>query len=109
MNHDEGLDPDLLQLFDEASTVNMNDAAFLSATLVRLKKARRARFYLRVVFTAIVMASAAVLAPYVAQATMTSMDWLVEHLPQTGMALASPIGCACAALIAWRSARRRFN
>ena len=106
MNDDERLDPDLLQLFDAAPPV---DAAFVKATLVRLARARRARWFARLLLTATIVVSGALLAPFVAQATLTAMDWLVEHLPQTGMALASPIGCVCAALIAWRIARRRFN
>ena len=39
MKNDAGLDPDLLRLFDAAPAVD-NDAAFVSATLVRLEKAR---------------------------------------------------------------------
>jgi membrane protein DedA with SNARE-associated domain len=108
MKHDEGLDPDLLQLFDAVPAVK-NDEAFVSALLVGLEKARRTRFFLRMAVTASIVVGGAVLAPYVAQGTLTTMDWLVERLPETGMALASPLGCGCAALIAWRIARRRFN
>ena len=47
--------------------------------------------------------------PVVARLTLAAMDWFTGHLPQTGVALASPIGGVCAALIAWRIARHRFN
>lgn len=108
---DEGLDPSLLHLFDAAAAAAdaTRDEAFVSTMLMRLEKARRARFIARLIVTAIIMTSAAVLAPYVARVTLNVMDWLVQSLPETGMALASPIGCVCAALIAWRIARRRFS
>jgi hypothetical protein len=95
---DEGLDPALIDLFDAAAAVGAHDEAFVSATLLKLEKARRTRFFVRLIVTATIVASAAVLAPYVAQVTLTAMDSLI-----------SPIGCACAALIAWRMARRRLS
>jgi hypothetical protein len=107
--NDDRIDPGLLQLFDEAASVETNSEAFVPATMARLEKLRRARLYWRWAVTAIIVVSGALLAPYVAEATLTSMDWLVEHLPETGAALASPIGCVCAALIAWRIARHRFG
>jgi hypothetical protein len=105
----EGLDPTLLRLFDSAPTADINGEVFLSITLARLKRARRTRLFLRVALTAIIVAMGAILAPYAAMATLTITGWLVDYLPETGMALASPIGCVCAALIAWRIARRRFG
>ena len=95
---EEGLDPALIGLFDAAAAVGTHDEAFVSATLLNLEKARRRRFFVRLIVTAMIVTGAAVLAPYVAQVTLTAMDSLV-----------SPIGCVCAALIAWRTARRRFS
>lgn len=105
----EGLDPELLHLFDSATPVDTNDEAFVRVMLARIGAARRARWFLRLALTAIIVVVGAILAPYVAEATLTTVDWLVEHLPEAGMALVSPIGCVCAALIAWRIARRRFG
>jgi hypothetical protein len=107
---DEGLDPGLVRLFDAAGAVEThNEAAFVSELLVELEKARRARLLVRLVVTTIIVITGAILAPYVARTTLTVMEWLVASLPQTGMALASPVGCVCAALIAWRIAHRRFS
>jgi len=106
---DEGLDRNLLRLFDSASPAARDDEAFVSITLARLKRVQRTRLVLRLALTVIIVATGAILAPYVARATLTIMDWWLEYLPETGMALASPIGCVCAALIAWRIARRRFG
>jgi hypothetical protein len=96
---DDGLDPNLLDLFDAAPTVDGNDEAFVRATLMRLEKARRRRLFLRLTLTATIVVLGAILSPYVAEATLTTMDW----------ALASPVGCACVALIAWGITRRRFS
>jgi len=93
-----GLDPDLLRLFDEAS-VDTHDEAFVAAMLGRLQRARRARLLMRLILTAAIIVVGALVAPYVAQATLTVMGSFALY----------PAGCACAALIAWRSARRRFN
>jgi hypothetical protein len=101
-----GLDPDLLQLFDEALAhgssgppIATHDEAFVDALLARLHRARRARLLARSIITAAIIVLSAFLAPYVAQATLTVM----------GSAALYPVGCGCAALIAWRSAGRRFN
>jgi hypothetical protein len=106
--NDAGLDPELLRLFD-AAVPAPHEGAFVATTIARLERARRARLIRRFAGTAIVLIAAAIVAPYVAQLTLTATDWLLDHLPQTGVALASPIGCVCAALIAWRIARRQFS
>ena len=99
----DGLDPSLIELFDAAAAVGTNDEAFVRATLLELAKARRTRLAVRLIVTALIVAGAAVLAPYVARVTLTALDSAMDSLT-------SPIGCGCAALIAWRIARRRlFN
>lgn len=108
---DAGLDPELLQLFDAtgAQSASPHEAAFVAALISKLERARRAQLIRRLIRTIIIMAAAALIAPYVAQLTLTAMDWLTEHLPQTGVALASPVGCIGAAFIAWRIARRQYS
>ena len=102
---DGSLDPNLLSLFEEANA-SFHDEAFVSATLTRLARQRRRRLIGRCAATALVMLIGALVAPYVALATLTIASWLVEQLPPAGVALAS---CACATLLAWRIARRQLN
>jgi hypothetical protein len=107
MPHDDGparepsgLDPELLQLFDRASSVSTEDEAFVRVVLVKLRRARRRRLLARWTTTTAIIVSGALLAPHVAQATLTIADWVTLYYP---------VGCVCAALIAWRIARRGFN
>ncbi len=95
-----GLDPELLQLFDQTSSAGADDEAFIRAMLVRLHRARRRRLLARVLLTTSIIAAGAILAPYVAQATLTVADWVTLYYP---------VGYVCAALLAWRIARRQFN
>jgi len=105
---DDGLDPHLLRLFDSVPPYE-NEGAFVATTIAGLERARRAQLIRRLIGIIIIMLVAAIIAPYVARLTLAAMDWFTGHLPQTGVALASPIGCVCAALLAWRIARRQFN
>jgi len=98
----DGLDPDLIQLFD-AANAPPHAEAFVSAMLTKLAAARRARLIRRCISIAVVMVLGALLAPYVAQATVTTAGWVAERLSTAVLAIAS---CACATLIAWRTARR---
>lgn len=100
MNDLSPLDPELLQLFDEAPSAGTDDAAFVGAMLMKLQRARRRRLLARVFVNTVIIAVGALLAPYVAQATLSVANW---------MTLYYPVVCVCAALIAWRIARRRFN
>lgn len=100
-----GLDPDLVRLFDEAPAhessgprVETHDEAFVTAVLTRLQRARRRRLLARSIPIALIIVLGAVLAPHVAKATLTVM----------GSPAIYPLGCLCAALIAWRTALR-FN
>jgi hypothetical protein len=95
-----GLDPELLQLFDRASSVSTEDEAFVRVVLVKLRRARRGGLIARLITTTAIIVAGAPLAPYVAQATLTIADWVTLYYP---------VGCVCAALIAWRIARRGFN
>jgi len=102
---DGGLDPNLLRLFDEAHTPPQPEP-FVSATLRKLESDRRERFVRRCAGVVLLMIAGAFLAPYVASATLVLASWLAEQLPDTALALGS---CACAALIAWRAARRQLS
>lgn len=103
----EGLDPELTRMFDRAPAPLAGDA-FVHATLLQLRKARRAALARRSALVAIVMVLTAAIAPYVAQATLLAAGWLSDRLPAAELALVSPVGYACAALLAWRIARRVY-
>ena len=123
---DEGLDPELIQLFDAAQTqaaahhatpagagvsapVAKTGDAFVASVLLSMQRARRLRLIRQLTGLAIILISSAFLAPYVAQQTLFVADWFTNQLPVTGMALVSPIGSLCAALLAWRIARWARN
>jgi hypothetical protein len=111
---DEGLDPELIQLFDAAKAPAAAGApitadAFVASVLLSMQRTRRLRLIRQIAGLAIILICGAFLAPYVAQQTLLVADWFTTQLPATGMALASPIGCVCAALIAWRIARWARN
>ena len=106
---DEGLDPELIQLFDAANTQPAARDAFVASVLSSMQRTRRLRLIRQVAGLAIILISSAFLAPYVAQQTLLVADWFTNQLPATGMALVSPIGSVCAALLAWRIARWARN
>jgi hypothetical protein len=106
---DEGLDPELLQLFDSAKTPAAAGAPFVASVLLSMQRTRRLRLIRQSVGLAIILVSGAFLAPYVAEQTLLVADWFTNQLPATGMALVSPIGSVCAALLAWRIARWARN
>ncbi|MDB6008511.1 MAG: hypothetical protein JWL65_761 [Gammaproteobacteria bacterium] len=106
---DEGLDPALIQLFDAANTQAAARDAFVASVLLSMQRTRRLRLIRQLGGLAIILISSAFLAPYVAQQTLLVADWFTNQLPATGMALVSPIGSVCAALLAWRIARWARN
>jgi hypothetical protein len=108
---DEGLDPGLIQLFDAARTQAPLPAshAFVASVLLSMQRTRRLRLIRQLAGLAIILVCSAFLAPYVAQKTLLAADWFTNQLPATGTALLSPIGCVCAALLAWRIARWARN
>jgi hypothetical protein len=122
---DEGLDPELIQLFDSAKApaavgapiagagirapFAATDDAFVASVLSSMQRTRRLRLIRQIAGLAIILISTAFLAPYVARQTLVVADWFTNQLPATGMALASPIGSVCAALLAWRIARWARN
>ena len=115
-DNDEGLDPELIQLFDAAKTrpavhapVAKTAETFVASVLLSMRRTRRLRLIRQIAGLAIILISSAFLAPYVAQQTVFVSDWFTDQLPATGMALVSPIGWVCAALLAWRIARWARN
>jgi hypothetical protein len=106
---DEGLDPELIQLFDTTKTQAAAQDAFVASVLLSMQRTRRLRLIRQIAGLAIILIASAFLAPYVAQQTLFVADWFTNQLPATGVALVSPIGCVCAALLAWRIARWARN
>lgn len=102
---DEGLDPAILRLFDEAPRPAERDG-FIAATMLEMQAARRARFLRRCTTVAALLLVGALLAPYAARATLMVASSFAEWLPTASLVLFSPIAWGCATLIAWRIARR---
>jgi hypothetical protein len=103
---DQGLDPELIQLFDAAPIAG---GTFVTAVLLSMQRTRRLRLIRQMAGLAVILICSAFLAPYVAQQTLLVADWFTSQLPATGTALVSPIGSVCAALLAWRIARWARN
>jgi hypothetical protein len=105
-DHDEGLDPDLTQLFDTSITpATVTGEAFVSSVLLKMQRARRLRLMRQVASVTLIMVIGAFLAPYAAQGTLLVAGWLTESPQGTGTAFVAPIGYVCASLIAWGIAR----
>ena len=105
-DHDEGLDPDLTQLFDTSITAaTLTGEAFVSSVLQKMQRARRLRLMRQVASVTLIMVIGAFLAPYAAQGTLFVASWLTESPQGTGTAFVAPIGYVCASLIAWGIAR----
>ena len=107
--NDDGLDPELIQLFDSGKTPAGAADAFVASVLLSMQRTRRLRLIRQIAGLAIILVCSAFLAPYVARQTLLAADWFTNQLPATGMALVSPIGSVCAALLAWRVARWARN
>ena len=107
---DDGLDPELSGLFDEARQ-SLPAETFVAAVFDNMRKARRQRLIFQVSGVAIFLAMSAWVAPYAAEQTLRIAGWVAEDLPaNTGeIALASPLGWLCAALVTWRFLRHRFQ
>lgn len=107
---DDGLDPELTGLFDEAHQ-SLPPETFMATVLDNVRKARRRRLIAQVSGVTIILAAVAWAAPYVAEQTLRVAGWVVEGLPEnTGeIALASPLGWLCGALVTWRILRHRFQ
>ena len=107
----EHFDPELAQLFNEASQPPLSETAFVTDVLRAIERERHHQLIWRVVGTLMALTAAAFAAPYVGERTVDAVDWLTQSLSSTGTgaALASPVACAVAALITWRIARRGFH
>ena len=104
-DEDDGLDPELTQLFDSAAAPQpAGGAAFVSSLLLKMQHTRRLRLVRQAAGVMIVMVVSAFLAPYVAKQTLRVAGWLAERLPATDVGMVSPILCVLA-LIAWRMTR----
>jgi hypothetical protein len=111
-----GLDPELLELFDttarreagapgDRSAGPATGAAFVNSLRLKIQQQRRLRLLWQIAGLAAILVIGAFLAPQVAQQTLAAAGWFTERLPATGGAFVSPIGYLCASLLAWRVAR----
>jgi hypothetical protein len=107
---DDRLDPELAGLF-EGACQPLAAETFVVTVFENMRKARRRRLISQVSGMAIVLAAGACVAPYAAEQTLRIAGWVAEGLPaNTGeIALASPLGWLCAALVTWRILRHRFQ
>jgi hypothetical protein len=101
------LDPELTRLFDEHAHTTPDRDAFVSDTLRKIERFQRAQMLRRSLTLALIMLLSALVAPYVAEATLLGADWVVERWPAAGVTLIVPVVCLCAALVAWRMAHRQ--
>jgi hypothetical protein len=107
---DDGLDPELTGLFAEARQP-LPAETFVAAVFGNIRKTRRRRLIARASSVAVILAAGAWAAPYAAEQTLRIAGWIVEGLPEntSEIALASPPGWLCAALVTWRILRHRFQ
>ena len=105
----EHFDPELAQLFNEASEPPLSETAFVTDVLRAIERERRHQLFWRVLGTLMTLTAAAFAAPYVGERTFDAVDWLAQDVSSAGATLASPVACAVAALITWRIARRGFH
>jgi hypothetical protein len=107
---DDGLDPELTGLFDEARQA-LPAETFVAAVFDNMRKARRRRLVSRAIGIAIALGAGAWAAPYAAEQTLRIAGWVVEGLPENAseIAFASPLGWMCAAVVTWRILRHRFQ
>jgi len=92
---------DLQRLFDDASSLPP-DEQFVQTTLGNIRRARRQQLIHKLLTAGLVTTAGAVVAPFVAEATLTTTSYLTT---EAGAILA----CACATLITWRIARRALS
>jgi hypothetical protein len=105
-DHDEGLDPELTQLFDAGSAPGpATGEAFANSVLLEIQRVRRLRLIRQVAGATLVMVIGAYAAPYAARGTLLAAEWLIESPAESGNAFVSSIGYICVSLIAWRIAR----
>jgi hypothetical protein len=109
----DGLDPELMELFDTAAATPPSGAAdaasreeFARSLLLKMQQARRLRLFWQISGLTTIMLVSAVLAPRVAQQTLLVADWLTDQQPGRAMSLIWPLGYMCASLFIWRIARR---
>jgi hypothetical protein len=103
-------DSDLIRLFDEAQQPLPADA-FVATILENIRQSRRQRLLRQVGMTAVVLIAGAWAAPYAAEQTLRTAGWLAEGWTgqASELALASPLGWLCGALIIWRIVRQRLQ
>jgi hypothetical protein len=103
-------DSDLFGLFDEAQQP-LPSETFVATVLENMRTAKRRRLTLQVTVVAILLAAGAWAAPYAAEQTLRIAGWAAAGVPESAseIALASPLGWLCGALVLWRVLRHRFQ
>jgi hypothetical protein len=109
----DGLDPELMELFDTAATTPPSgapDAAskeeFVRSLLLKMQQARRLRLFWQICGIATILLTSAFLAPRVAQQTLLVASWLTDRQPGPATSFVWPLGYLCLSLFIWRMARR---
>src|ERR1700678_1991873 len=109
----DGLDPELMELFDTAATTSTSgapDAAsreeFVRSLLLKMHQARRLRLFWQICGIATILLTSAFLAPRVAQQTLLVASWLTDRQPGPATSFVWPLGYLCLSLFIWRMARR---
>jgi hypothetical protein len=99
------LDAALAQRFAEARRP-LTDAEFTAAVMARVARAHRARSVRSAAWVGLLLAAAAVAAPFVAEISLAVGGHLDAWLPSLGDALVSPVGWVCGSAMAvwsmWR-------
>lgn len=109
----DGLDPELLQLFDQAATTPpsttpgaVSTEAFTSSLLLKMQRARRLRLLGQIAGVATTLLVGAFLAPQVAQQTLLIAAWLTDRQSEPTTTFIWPLAYMCTSLVIWRIGRR---
>jgi hypothetical protein len=110
---DDGLDPELMELFDTAAATPplgapqaASSAEFVRSVLLKMQQARRLRLFWQISGLTTVMLVSAFLAPRVAQQTLLVADWLTDRQTGPATSIVWLLGYMCLSLFIWRLARR---
>lgn len=91
MNDNRPLDEDLMRLFEGART-ELPPAAFVERLERALARATHVWLGTQIILLALLAIVAALMTPYVTQASLTVTDYVAQWLPDVGVALSSPAG-----------------
>jgi hypothetical protein len=103
-------DSDLTRLFDDAQQP-LPVENFVATALENVRQARRRRLLRQAAVVAVTLVAGAWAAPYAAEQTLRAAGWLAEGWTgqASELAIASPLGWLCGALVIWRIVRQRLQ